>query len=173
MKGLILLKKVFMGLILLLVMTGCQERTKVSQNNSQEYSLIDNQNDKSHDIVTDLGEERMNQIIITIDDQDFSITLEQNESVAAFVKQLPMTITMDELHGNEKYFYMAQKLPSQSQALDYIKAGDFMLYGNDCLVLFYENFSTTYSYTRLGHVDDVDGFVSKVGSGSINVTIQQ
>lgn len=38
-----------------------------------------------------------------------------------------------------------------------IHAGDIMLYGASCLVLFYEDFNTSYRYTPLGYIEDPDG----------------
>lgn len=83
---------------------------------------------------------------------------------------LPMELTMIELNGNEKYYQMPNRLPANSQHVRTIKPGDLMLYGSDTLVLFYESFTTPYSYTRLGYIEDVSGLANALGSGNVQVT---
>lgn len=165
---------------MLMFITGCQNRLpdeqepQIDQSNQTQIDdeeKMDDQIPEEH--IENEGDIDMKQLSITIDNQEFSITLEENKTVEALIGQLPMTITMDELHGNEKYYYMDQTLPSQSQIVSRIEAGDFMLFGSDCLVLFYESFSTSYSYTRLGRVDNVEAFVDKLGSGSVEITFHQ
>lgn len=65
-------------------------------------------------------------------------------------------------------------MPINVDSVKQIKAGDFMLFGDNCLVLFYQDFSTTYSYTRLGYVDNVIEFVNEVNNNeNVDVQIQQ
>lgn len=110
------------------------------------------------------------QMIITIGTKSFTATLADNETAKAFKEKLPLTLDMSELNGNEKYNYLSENLPSNSSGVGTIHEGDIMLYGSNCVVLFYETFSTSYSYTRMGCVNDTTGLKEALGSGSVSVT---
>lgn len=109
-------------------------------------------------------------ITLTVGGYTFSATLLDNETAHRLVEQLPLTLDMSELNGNEKYFYLDGSLPTDSHQPGQINAGDLMLYGDNCLVLFYEGFSSGYSYTRLGSVDDPAGLSEALGAGNVEVT---
>ncbi len=111
-------------------------------------------------------------IILTVGNIRFNATLEDNATARAFSAQLPLTLRMDELNGNEKYYYLDHSLPTQSSRTDTIHAGDLLLYGSSCVVLFSKTFSSGYSYTRLGRVDNAEGLAEAVGSGSVTVTFE-
>lgn len=100
----------------------------------------------------------------------FSLTPADTEAARAFVARLPLTLVMDELNGNEKYHYLPDRLPTAAVRPGTIRTGDLMLYGSSCVVLFYETFSSGYSYTPLGRVDDPDGLAAALGRGSVEVT---
>lgn len=117
--------------------------------------------------------EEMPALRLGIGGQSFTATLEDNETTRALLGRLPITVTMGELNGNEKYYFMGERLPTNAQNPGRIEAGDLMLYGDDCLVLFYESFSTAYRYTRLGRLDNITGLAAAVGDGGVNVTIQK
>lgn len=111
-------------------------------------------------------------IEIIVGDKIFSAVLYDNEAAWELRSRLPLTLDMDELNGNEKYYYLSESLPTNASIPDGIREGDLMLYGNSCLVLFYESFSTSYSYTPLGRINDTDGLADSLGSGSIKVTLR-
>lgn len=111
-------------------------------------------------------------IKITVNSQTFIATLLDNNSAKAFNEMLPLTINMTELNGNEKYYDFPNNLPTTSSNPGTIKNGDLMLYGSKTLVLFYTSFSTSYSYTKLGTVDDVTGLASALGSGNVTVSFE-
>ena len=102
----------------------------------------------------------------------FTASLFQNESADALKALLPLTINMTELNGNEKYFYLPNTLPANALQVDHIHAGDLMLYGDDCLVLFYKGFKTSYRYTKLGQVDEPSTLLDVLGKGNVTVTFE-
>ena len=116
--------------------------------------------------------EDSNTMTLTINGADFTAELEDNETAAEFKDLLPMTINMSELNGNEKYYYMDSSLPTNSYRPGTINAGDIMLYGNNCLVVFYKTFSSSYSYTKIGHITDVTGIENAVGIGNAEITFK-
>lgn len=110
-------------------------------------------------------------VTITIAGQAYAVTLTDNDAARALLKQLPLTVTMNDLNANEKYYYLSHSLPTDAMRPAGIFSGDLMLYGSDCLVLFYEDFSSDYSYTRLGAVDNPAGLAQALGSGAVLVSI--
>ena len=116
-------------------------------------------------------ENGMRKLWITAGGRSFSVSLTDNESVRALGKLLPMTLDMSGLNGNEKYCYLDQGLPSSPSAPRDIRVGDMMLYGDNCLVLFTDSFSTSYRYTPLGTADDPTGLSEALGSGDVQVDL--
>ena len=80
---------------------------------------------------------------------------------------------MSELNGNEKYHYLMGPLPSNPERVEHIEAGDLMLFGEECVVLFYESFNTGYSYTRIGRIIDASDLEKAVGKGTVTVKMSQ
>ena len=123
-----------------------------------------------------LGEEKAVRLVVHTDgaeEREFSVELANNETADAFAELLPCDLAMNELNGNEKYCYLDEPLPSAPAVPDGIEAGDVMLYGDSCLVVFYESFSTSYSYTRIGHITDTQGLADALGSGDVSVTFER
>lgn len=112
-------------------------------------------------------------IELSIEGSTFNATIYDNPATRLLIDELPLTINMRELNGNEKYYFMDKVYPTSSIDVGYINAGDLMLYGNNCIVLFYESFNTSYDYTPLGYVDNPLGLANILGKGSVNVTFKK
>lgn len=120
---------------------------------------------------TDIESEINNMEFITnidvfIDGKKYIAKIEDNETAKAFINKLPRKFNMNELNGNEKYIYMDYSLPANPFNPKNISSGDIMLYGSDCLVIFYKSFNSSYSYTKIGHIDNLPDL------GNENITVK-
>src|SRR5215211_1577238 len=68
---------------------------------------------------------------ITVGSNTFSATVYNNATATSFKTQLPLTIKMRELNGNEKYFDLPDNLPTNASNPGTIQTGDLMLYGSN------------------------------------------
>ena len=48
-----------------------------------------------------------------------------------------------------------------------------MLYGSDTLVVFYLTFNSSYSYTRLGRIDDPAALAQVLGQGTVRIVFSK
>ena len=124
---------------------------------NQETSITNN-NEK---------ENKMAKIYASLNNEKLEINLEENSTTSALVKLLPLDITMNDLNKNEKYAYLNESLPTNTYSPKHIEAGDVMLFGDNCLVIFYESFDTSYSYSKIGHINDLPS----LDDGNISISI--
>jgi hypothetical protein len=108
-----------------------------------------------------------------VGERRFPITLTDNPAARAFAAELPLTLTMSELNGNEKHARLPKSLPAKASRPGTIRNGDVMLYGAETLVVFYLEFDSAYSYTRLGRVDDPAGLAQALGRGDVRVVFSK
>lgn len=118
-------------------------RFELSNNENEE-----NNNDEGNQVSIS------NTVEITIGSTKFTATLSDNATAKAFKAMLPQSVSMTELHGNEIYYNLPNGLPTNASNPRTIHSGDIMLWGSNCVVIFYETFSTSYNYTRIGKIDD-------------------
>ena len=123
-----------------------------------------NRNNEVNDI-----DKVVNSVKIIIDGKKYIVDLEDNEAAKSFVNMLPQEFDMNELNGNEKYVYLDKTLPTNSSNPKRINSGDVMLYGNNCLVIFYKSFDTSYSYTKIGHINNL----TNIDNESISVKFEK
>lgn len=66
-------------------------------------------------------------INVIIGGASFSATVDDTATGRAFYSLLPLALNMNELNGNEKYYYLDSSLPTSSYRPGTINAGDIML----------------------------------------------
>jgi hypothetical protein len=128
--------------------------------------------DEHQKAITKNTEFMSDSLVIKIGSREFIATLFNNPTATAFKAMLPLTMNMTELNGNEKYFDLSRNLPTNASNPGKINTGDLLLYGSKTLVLFYKTFSTSYSYTKLGKIDNPGGLAEALGSGNVIVIIE-
>ena len=121
---------------------------------------------------TDEPTSEVNEMTITVNGKEFSAKFHDTKAAEEFKAMLPLTLDMSELNGNEKFIYLDDRFTTASESVGHINSGDIMLYGSNCVVLFYDSFSTPYSYTRIGYIDDPDGLKGAVGKGGVTVRFE-
>ena len=119
-------------------------------------------------------DDRKNEISMKmiVGEYTFDVEYVDNNTAEAFKKMLPVTLKMEELNGNEKYCYIDSSLPTALSTPGTINAGDIMLFGSNCIVVFYETFKTSYSYTRIGKVKDTASLKKALGSGDVTIKFE-
>lgn len=184
---------IFIVIILLLaIVIGCTQNN-INISNTDNIVANDNQTSENSENIEEIntensianseetieeGSENMTnqseniKINLIVNNKTFSATLNNNETVKELISMFPMTLHMSDLNANEKYHYLDSSLVTNSSNPRRINAGDIKLYGNNCLVVFYDSFNTSYSYTDLGKVDNVEGFISELGRGDVTMTFE-
>lgn len=81
--------------------------------------------------------DNMQNIIITIKNKKYEAILYDNSTTKELIKKFPITITMSDLNGNEKYYNFSKSFSTSSENVANINKGDIMLFGDNCLVIFY------------------------------------
>ena len=125
-----------------------------------------------YDSASQTSELMKDTITIIIGNKHFTAILESNTAGNEFKKTLPLTISMRDLNSNEKFFDLSNNLPANASKPRTINAGDLMLWGSNTLVLFYKTFNTSYSYTRLGKIENPSGLSQALGSSNVTVTFE-
>ena len=114
-------------------------------------------------------------LYITIDGVTQSATLVDNAATRELMTRLrvaPITVTLNSSGGFEIWGALGFALPTSNEQVD-AQPGDMVLYNGSNICLFYG--SNSWSYTRLGHIDDLNTSelrtFLKAGESNIGVTL--
>lgn len=144
------MRKISFLLIIVLLLSGCSVDNFKNKEDNNQIEVIDS-------------------VKAILNGKEYIINLENNETAKSFVNLLPREYNMIELNGNEKYVYLDEKLPTNPTNPKRINVGDVMLYGDNCLVIFYKSFDTSYRYTKIGHIDNL----MDLGQNNLLVTFEK
>ena len=108
---------------------------------------------------------------VKINDNVFDVKLENNSATQEFIKELKkgnVTVNASEYGGFEKVGNLGFSLPTSDENIG-TAPGDIVLYQGDKISLFYGSHS--WSYTKLGKIDNVDSNKLKevLGSGDVKL----
>lgn len=157
----------------MIVLTACSteggQNSPVRNNDTRDVEIFEEETVGGQDaeISEEDTEMKMN---VQIGTENFTATLEDNEAAAAFIemmKEEPVVIQMSDYSGFEKVGSLGTSLPASNRQIT-TQVGDIVLYNNSQIVIFYG--SNSWSYTRLGRIDDLTGWEEALGSGDVTVT---
>lgn len=150
----------FMVFVLVMNFTACENEAKSSDS---EPSSVER---KETEEVGDMTAMKMR---VTIGEQSFTATLENNDATHELVKMMekaPISIEMDDYSGFEKVGPLGKRLPIDNRQMT-TQAGDIVLYSGNQIVMFYG--SNSWDYTKIGRIDDLSGWEDALGAGSVTV----
>lgn len=109
---------------------------------------------------------------VKINDEVFDVKLENNSATQELIKSLEkrnVTVNASEYGGFEKVGDLGFSLPASDENIA-TNPGDIVLYQGDKISLFYGSHS--WSYTKLGKINNVDSNKLKEVLGSGDVTLE-
>ena len=152
-----------------ITLVSCGGRQAIGENDAGgkgNLSGVDNGENTDENNAGNGNEEMTVKITVAGKNIEFTAELYDNAAAKELYARLPININMSDM-PHEKYCYLDFSLPVSEERPRNIRIGDIMLWGDNCLVLFYEDFTTSYSYTRIGKIVDVDGLVSALKGNAV------
>lgn len=165
------MKKIVYLIVLVLIIVGITACS--SEKNSatkQQTTSITSENTGEQKVQNEQSQNEIPQMKIQIGEYIFYASLENNTSVDALIqmmKETPIVINMRDYSGFEKVGALGTTLPDSNSQIT-TQAGDIVLYNRDQIVVFYG--SNSWSYTKLGHVNDLTDWKKALGSGDVEIT---
>ena len=119
------------------------------------------------------GDDSMDDLVkVKINEEVFDVKLENNSATQELIKELKkgnITVNASEYGGFEKVGELGFSLPTSDENIGTVP-GDIVLYQGDKISLFFGSHS--WSYTKLGKIDDIDSNKLKEVLRSCDVTLE-
>jgi hypothetical protein len=161
-----MIRRRFYAVVLIIAMamllTACSGSNEAQENEEPEQNTESTEEDNG-----------MGSITMKINDEEMTVTWEDNESVEALAKlvsESPLTIDMSMYGGFEQVGAIGTDLPSNDISIT-TKPGDIVLYTSSNMVVFYG--SNSWSYTMLGHIENKseDELEALLGANDVKITL--
>lgn len=147
-----------MAFVLIMSFTACGN---TNQSSGSDSASTDSDRTAEMEDVTTM------KMSVTIGDHSFTATLEENAATRELVKMMEneaISINMDDYSGFEKVGSLGRSLTTDNQQI-ITETGDIVLYNGNQIVMFYG--SNSWSYTKIGKIDDLSGWKDALGNGSV------
>jgi hypothetical protein len=105
--------------------------------------------------------EEIKKIVISVNDRDLVVELENNSSADYFYERLKkesITVNAKDNGNYEKVAELEFDVPRNDKTIE-TKPGDLILYQGNKIALYYD--TNKYSFTKLGHVTNLDSYELK------------
>ncbi len=161
-----MIRRRFYAVVLIIAMamllTACSESNEAQENEEPEQNTESTEEDNG-----------MRSITMKINDEEMTVTWEDNESVEALAELVsgsPLTIDMSMYGGFEQVGAIGTDLPSNDTNIT-TEPGDIVLYTGNNMVVFYG--SNSWSYTMLGHIENKseDELEALLGANDVKITL--
>ena len=154
------------------VLSGCTDSRRTEDPESQSSGSDSDKVQEVQAAEQNVKEEETmdRKMIVEVGGKHFTATLEDNkaaDTLAEMMQEDPVTIQMSDYGGFEKVGDLGTELPTSNRQTT-TRAGDIVLYQGNQIVIFYG--SNSWSYTRLGRIDDLTGWETALGDGDATVT---
>jgi len=174
------MKKIWIVIVIFVVIIALMGAL-IANNHSKNENSSDTQNSinnevQANNIVTNQIEKnevnKMDTILIKVNDKVLKVRLENNSSVDAFIQKLKegnIIVSAHDYGDFEKVGDLGFRLPTNDIKIT-TQPGDLILYQGNQISLYYD--TNTWTFTRLGKVEDVSKqeLRNLLGSGSVTLT---
>lgn len=160
--------KVTLLILLIFLFAACLSSCNSARPTTNETGSSTNENQESENESNE--DENEMKLKLEIKDYEFYVTLEENDASHELVEMArneQITVNFEDYGGFEKVGPLGRSLTTDNTRIT-TKPGDIVLYQGNQIVVFYG--SNTWSYTMLGHVDDLTYWEEALGDDDVVAT---